>query len=287
MVNEEEYKEYINSISNEEVPEIIFNALSLIHRHLEENKEEMSEVKGLNYSIFKIFFKQYNTILSLSKSTRYIYLPKYNYIDIKSINILIRSAHELYLTYHHLFYSKVFPDFEGILEQEFKIINYKLSGEVANKKSALLIKDFNGSYHLYEKSIVGIESRKKNLLEKINKNDIYKSLPKNIKNLIKSGEWKINKEKKLSWTDLLENTPMSKKYGVFEYHSMSAYAHTTYSSLQLEAEHDHNIDGLLCHLYIVASLFCISALETNGENIDFVPKREQSLLLEFLGMANR
>lgn len=287
MVTEEEYKEYINSISNEEVPSVLFKVLSIVHEQFEQNKDKMNEVQQLNYSMFKLFFKQCNTILSLSKGSKYIYLPECVYIDLKSIYTLTRSAHELYLNYNYLFYNCVFVDFDEQKEQEFKLLSYKLSGEIENTKTVGIIRKMDEQHPLCEESMVGIQSRRSELLDKINNHPIYQALPKLLKDAIKSGVWKVNIDKKLSWTDLLEYTPMSKRYGTFEYHNMSKYAHTAYSSLQLEASNDYDVDGLLCHLYILISLFSISALEISGKSIDYISKREQSLLLELHGMANR
>jgi hypothetical protein len=287
VVTEEEYKEYINSISNEEVPSVLFNVLSIVHKQFEQKKEKMDEVQQLSYSMFKLFFKQCNTILSLSKGSKYIYLPNSEYIDLKSIYSLTRTAHELYLNFNYLFYNRVFVDFDETEEQEFKLLSYKLSGEIENKKTVEILKKFDEPHPLCEESMAGIKSRRSELLEKINNHPIYKVLPQPLKKAIKSGVWKVSIEKKLSWSDLLEYTPMSKRYGILEYHNMSKYAHTAYSSLQLEAAHDYDVDGLHCHLYILISLFSISALEISGKSIDYISKREQSLLLEFHGMANR
>jgi len=288
VLTEEEYKKHIDSIKNNEVPEVIFSVLSKVHKYLESIEDSMNEEKILKHGMFKLFFKQYNTVLFLSKGTKYVYKPDHNYLDIKSINILIRSIHELYLTHQYLSTNESFGDIDKNGETEFKHLAYKYSGEIDSKRTFNLYKDYKCKPDGYQQGYDAAIKRKNEIWKEITATTIYKKLPKKQKYKLKSGQWKIDLSKVLSWSDLLKYTPISRKYGIVEYHHLSQYAHMTYGSLVLEANHNYDIDGLLSHLYILASLFSISVVGSHGEVIDkegFLTKRELSLVFEFLGMA--
>ena len=249
----------------------------------------MNSREVLRYNIFKVFFKQYNTILSLSRSNEYLFMPQSSYIDIKSINILIRSMHEMYLVYTYLCSSKSFSNVEEQEEIEFKFLAYQYSGENDNVKNSELLKKIkHDNVYQVEAEIKTIE-RRDMVWSKILKHKVYDSLSKGAKRNLKKGNWKLNDEGILSWADLVEYTPLNKAFGVFEYHNMSLYAHSTYSSIQLEANHDGDVDGLLCHCYILAVFFSISVLNSFNKNISVdcsISKRELALVYEFYNLGS-
>jgi hypothetical protein len=289
VLTEEEYKKYIDEIQNDEVPKVLFSVLGKVHNYLESIANSMNEEHVLKHGMFKLFFKQYNTVLSLSKRTSYVYKPDCDYLDIKSINILIRSMHELYLTYQYLSTNGSFGDMDKEGEVKFKYLAYKYSGEVDSKRTFDLYKEQKYKPEDYQLRYDAAIKRKNEVWKEIKATNIYKLLSKEQKNKIKNGQWKIDSSKVLSWSDLLEYTPLSKKYGVVEYHQLSQYAHMTYGSLLLEASHNYDVDGLLYHLYILASLFSISVMDSHGEVIEkenFLAKRELSLVYEFWGLAS-
>ncbi|MCF5850189.1 hypothetical protein [Aeromonas veronii] len=289
MLSEEEYKAHINSIENKEVPEIIFSVLCKVSQFLENRRKLFSESERIRQNLFNSFFKQYNTILALSQKTQYVFNPDISYLDIRSINILIRSAHEIYLVHHYLVSDGMFGSVNSVDERAFKYLIYKLSGELSQIRTLDLYKELkykpDNTLDLYEAAT----TNKNEVLQKISSFEIYKNLPKELKKKIKSGEWRVNSERTLSWSDLAELTPMVAQYGKLEYHHLSQYTHMTYASQVLEANHNQDIDGLLCHLYILASLFSFSVISSYNMIItkdDILTKREQSLIIEFLGLAS-
>ena len=290
LLTEEEYKIHINDISNEEVPEVLFSVLSKVHGYLESISLLMNDQQVYKYSMFKVFYKQYNTVLALSKRSEYVFNPQASYMDIKSINILIRSMHEMYLLYTYLCSTGFFIGAGKCEELEFKSLAYQYSGENDNVRTFKLIKEIEHNGVFDESAEANAIERKSVIWSKILENDIYKSLPKKVKLELKKGNWKISSKGTLSWADLAKYSHLSKTYGVFEYHNMSLYAHSTFSSLQLEAGHDEDVDGLLCHCYILASVFSISVLGSFDKTIDrdgLISKRELALVYEFYGMGQR
>lgn len=245
MFTEEEYKKLIAEIPNSEVAEILFTVLSKVHNKLEHNLENMTEKELIQYDMFKLFFKQYNTTLVLSNKIDYIFESQISYIDLKSIYNLIRSLHELYLTYHYLFLGKHFISTDENEEHDFKYSVYKLSGLKDSIKSFKYIKDTSLYDSQHKEKHDQIIEEVKSLLNDIKATKIYTELPAIVKKEINRGNWKINKSKKMSWSDMLNNTHILKKYGVLEYSVLSQYAHTSYHSIMLEKTHDYNLDGLL------------------------------------------
>lgn len=281
MITQEEYDIYIESIEDKDVPFVVFNTLLLV-----KNELKKENLENLSCYLFEIFFKQYNTVLTLSNGLKHVYDHTAPIdLDLKSIYTLTRSAHELYLSYNYLFDSQVFTDFKIDTEEEFKLLSYKLSGEIEQKKTIKKIKENHSDYALHESALSRVTSEITKLSEAIKENEIYKKLPKTIKDNIRNGIWKVNMNEKLSWSKLLEYSIMSNKYGAFEYNNMSKYAHSAYSSLQLEASHDHNKDGYLLHLHFLASLFSHSILKINNLDMDILPKKEQSLLIQLIKMV--
>ncbi len=110
-----------------------------------------------------------------------------------------------------------------------------------------------------------------------------------IKRAIKRGAWRVSNNKILSWKDLVSLSKLNQNYGVYEYHNMSLYAHSTYSSLELEATHNQEIDGLLCYFYVLASVFSVSVLHSFKIELydeSKFDKREIAIVTEFNHMAN-
>ncbi len=290
VLTEAEYKKYINDISNEEVPEILFSVLSKVHGYLESIDPQMDEQQVCKYNMFKVFFKQYNTVLVLSKRSEYLYNSHVGYMDIKSINILIRSMHEMYLLYTYLCSTGFFIGASKSDELDFKFLAYQYSGENDNVRTFKLLRGIKHNAVIDENAEVNAIERKSLIWSNVTSSNIYQSLPKKVKLELKKGNWKISSKGTLSWADLAKFSHLSKRYGVFEYHGLSLYAHSTFSSLQLEAKHDENVDGLLCHCYILASVFSMSVLASFDNAIDkgdLVSKRELALVYEFYGMCRQ
>jgi len=276
----EEFKRYTNEIQNDEVPSIMFSMLSKVHGHLEKAMSTMSEIEHSHYGMFKIFFKQYNTILVLTRGVNYLYSPEYSYVDIKSVYVLIRSCHELYLTFNYLVTQGILAE-NDLREIDFKFKCYSLSGMFDNERTFELTKNFEGQKRLYLQEIAGLREKKKNLLSEIEAHPIYAVLSDESKRLVGSGRWRVGINGALSWNDLLQYTPLAKNYGQLEYHLMSMYAHSSHNSLLLEAQHDYNAEGILFHLYILSSLFMAAILRAHGLDFGFFPKREEALITEF------
>jgi hypothetical protein len=288
-LTEDEYKYHINNISNDEVAKVLFDVLTKIHKvidSIEIDNDDLIYKTG----IFKVFFKQYNTVLSLIKGTRYVYLEDSQYLDIKSINILTRSLHETYLLYTFLCFSGTFPEFDKEEEINFKSLSYKYSGECDNAKTFHLIKSIKHDEDNFQGAEKESQARKVELWQLIEKTKIYESLSTSMKAELKRGNWKVCPTKKLSWADLADYSHLSKDFGKFEYHNMSLYAHSTFSSLQLEANHNNDVHGLMFHCYVIVSVFSISTLKVLNKTIfddNLLSKRELSLILEFQGMSQQ
>ena len=284
QMTQEEYEHLANSISNEEVAEVMFGTLMKIHMELEETVVAMTTAEEWKYGLFKSFFKLYNTILRLSQGTSYVFKPQISYIDIKSINTQIRTCHELYLLFQYITTNTIG---DGMVdEKEFKYECYRLAGALDSKRTYEKIKHIAGYRELYEREIVHVQNEISECRRIIIKSPTYKSLSAEVKHAVCNGHWRVSAEKKLSWNDLLAYTAMSREYGVFEYHVLSMYAHTSHASLKLEAQHDYNMIGALSHLYKLTALMCCAVLSAFGLGFSPLTKREVALIIDLRNMGN-
>lgn len=284
QMTQEEYENLTNSISNEEVAGVMFDSLLKIHMKLEDIVERMKSPDEWKYGLFKSFFKLYNTTLRLSESSSYVFRPEVTYTDIKAINIQIRSCHELYLLLQYITTNTIS---DGKYDEiQFKYECYRLSGALDSKRTYEKIKMAPGYIDLYKKEIGQVLSEISESREFIRNSPVYKILKNEIKKSVCNGNWRISSEKKLSWNDLLEYTPMPREYGSFEYHLLSMYAHTSLTALKLEAQHDYNMIGALSHLYKLSALICLTTLKAFNIDISLLTKREIALIIDLRSMGN-
>lgn len=286
MITENEFIALSKDIPNEEIPALLSAVLLKVHRHLDQKASSFTESQVIRSNMFKLFFKQFNTVLVLSKKTNYLIDHRIEYLDIKTINITIRSMHELYLVHQYLVSDLVFEGSDD--ERDFKYTMYKYAGEIDSKRTFSLMQDSKYKPATFEESQQSARHRATDLWNKIVNYPSYSKISPIVRKEIKKGNWRINATKTLSWSDLLDYSPISKKYAQLQYHHMSQYAHMSYGSMVLEANHNEEIDGLLCHLYILTTLFSISVLDSNNEKVDlsgFLTKRELVIVSELTNLA--
>ncbi|WP_146176012.1 DUF5677 domain-containing protein [Pseudomonas putida] len=284
QMSQEEYENLINSISNDEVAEVMYGVLFKIHMKLEEMVPQMSLADQWRYGLFKSFFKLYNTTLRLSEGVSYVFRDEISYIDIKAINTQIRACHELYLLFQYLIVTSISENDPG--EKEFKYQCYRLSGALDNKRTYERIKNIPNYKQLYDEQIGHVRAEISECRKYITSSPIYQLLSPQVKDEVRNGTWRIDREKKLSWNDLLQYTPMPREYGVFEYHLLSMYAHTSHTALILEAQHDYNMIGALSHLYKLSALVSLTTLNAFGLDFDILEKREVALIIDLRNMGN-
>lgn len=283
QMTQEEYESLTNSISNEEVAEVMYGALFKIHMKLEEISKKMTIAEEWRYGLFKSFFKLYNTTLRLSEGTSYVFRPDINYKDIKAINIQIRACHELYLLFQYIITNTIGNGTHD--EKDFKYECYRLSGALDNKRTYEKIKGIPGYKDLYDKEIGHVLTEISESRALISKSPIYNLLKPDIKTAVRNGTWRVDAGNKLSWNDLLQYTPMPREYGTFEYHVLSMYAHSSLAALKLEAQHDYNMIGALSHLYKLSALICITTLNAFGLDFSPLEKREVALIVDLRNMG--
>ncbi|EMA8136138.1 TPA: hypothetical protein ACJCGJ_000974 [Klebsiella pneumoniae] len=283
-MTQEEYEKLTNSISNEEVAGVMFDSLLKIHMKLEGTVEKMTSPEEWKYGLFKSFFKLYNTTLRLSESSSYVFRPDVTYTDIKAINIQIRSCHELYLLFQYITTNTISDGKHD--EIQFKYECYRLSGALDSKRTYEKIKMAPDYIDLYKKEIGPVLSEISESRKFIRNSPVYNLLKNEIKTSVCNGYWRISAEKKLSWNDLLEYTPMPREYGSFEYHVLSMYAHSSLTALKLEANHDYDMIGTLSHLYKLSALMCLTTLNAFNIDLSILTDREIALIIDLRSMGN-
>jgi len=284
QMTQEEYESLTNSIGNEEVAEVMFDSLLKIHMDLESKIDKMREPEEWKYNLFKSFFKTYNTTLLLAEGSNYIFRSNVKYIDIKAINVQIRSCHELYLLLQYITTNTIS---DGRYDEiDFKYECYRLSGALDSKRIYEKISKAPDYIELYEREIGKVLSDISESRDFIRKSPIYNLLNSSVKKSVCNGVWRISSDKNLSWNDLLDYTPMSREYGSFEYHHLSMFAHASITSLKLEAQHKYNKTFTLSHLYKLSALMCLTTLSAFDMDFDILTKREVALIIDLRNMGN-
>jgi hypothetical protein len=243
-----------DEISNDEVPLLMASALTKIDNYIDTLGDEVPAFIINLCNLIRMFTMQFNTIRTLTEDLAYVERPRRTYQDIKSINVLIRSAHESLLTFGYLSSWFVFSEDLRRDEARFKYLCYRHGGEVDQERNVDLRKHRFKSDLLKEQQVAAQAQRKVAFAE-LSNHPIYASLPGQLKARIKDGEWRVGPDRILSWNALSTYAELPKEWAVAEYHHLSVYAHAGYQATRYVSAGRHDIHGLLMHLYIVAAYF--------------------------------
>ena len=281
------YKLAIEKITNNQVPYLFSSVLEKTHKEIDSIENGLSSQALTRLKLFGMFEKQYNTILRISEKLTYVNKDNEVYLDIKSINVLIRAAHELFLTFGYLVESGHISGVTPEQEIEFKYLCYEHGGRVdiiksyENKKTVL-------PYNFYEDQINFAKKNRADILEKIKKHVAFSKLTNDVKKSIEDfGAWRISKSKSLSWNELSHLTKMGKSWAKSEYHHMSIHAHSGFAAILLEKDHNQDTHGLLTHLYIIAALFVSIVVEKMSIDVEkSFSIDERAILEEMINLSN-
>ncbi len=283
-LSREIYDKIKSKIPNEEVPNLIhsmlFKQAAEIYRQTQE--KSLSSPIIAQISLFNLFFRQYNTILVLSRKVAHIGRPDTRYLDITSVHVLIRCCHERFLALWYLASSRVFPNFPSEKEAEFKWLCYQHGGLMDSFKNmehrsrlvdtSNLAGSINSDQKLYNEIIAKIKS-----------NAIFEQLDNDAKTRIeKYGAWQVVDKRVLSLSALARISPLNSAIVQYEYHTMSLYAHPGYAGLIADKLHDGDVDGLLSYSYTLASFYIKIMDEIFPESSENFTNRELACQREFL-----
>lgn len=242
-------------IKNHDVPKLIVSALVKQLGFVIPLEGGMDGALLQRVNIFKLFIKQYNTVLRLAQGVSYVTSPDISYLDVTSIFTLIRSCHERYLSFWFL--STPVDLWGGAPEQElhFRWLCFRHGGYVDELKTFGMTGRLQDISQL-EEYIRKVRLAKSDILGEIRTHPIFSKLGAEAKAAIEyDGAWKIGRNGPLSWSELAKLSPLNSGLAQREYFTMCLYTHTGYRGIELDGGFRGSINDGLVYLYTVASMF--------------------------------
>lgn len=264
--------EIAEKTANTELADILESAINKFIPYLHYQWDLYNDDKKWTMKLLEIFHKQFNSIVTLSKQ---------NTLDIKSTNVLIRSSHELFLCFSYLSDGSHFneEDIESVIS--FKFLCYMHAGFKDEEKY------YKVTPNLPPQLIEQVNRKKEILRNKIRKtfgeiksHYLYSKCCPAVQSMIKKGKWRISPSKHLSWGDLSEHSLLLSDTAKAAYHILSSYAHSSYHSLELEANYNQDRLAILTHLFTITSLLLLKFIEIEELEYDFYSDVELAIILD-------
>ena len=279
------YEALRSQIHNKEVPNLFHSMLLKQSANISTQEAELDKRASTLIDLFNMFFRQYNTILVLSKKVSHVGYPDTHYLDTTSINTLIRSCHERFLALWYLSCHGLFNRTTSDKEKEFKWLCFYHGGlmdSIRNMRYRSKLVDTSQVMQTHEFDKKAREAT----LTKIKSHPIFLRLEEKAKLEIEQlGAWRIVGKKSASWTELARKSPLNSAMAQYEYHTMSMYTHPSEAGLAADAMHDGNIDGLLAYLYALSALYITTIDEIFPFSTDTFTPRELACVTEILEIA--
>ncbi|EJL6932129.1 hypothetical protein ACEZLA_003648 [Vibrio cholerae] len=286
MIKVELYQELKEEIHNSECQRVFASILKKTAIYMHHHRGDFKEYEHILVNLVSLFVKQYNTTLLLAEDISYKFDSDVTCLDIKSFYSISRTMHELYLNFEYLISG------DDSLK-EFKSLCYRYSGCLDNKSTLESMSKFKSrpvplDFHERVKSSALEVS---GYMSKISSHPEYSKLNSKQKQLIEAGKWKFDEKSSLKWNELLRFSLMDNAYGESMYHTMSQYSHMTYHSMVLDSAHNHEIDGMMCHIYVLAALLVRKLFYSFGwkwlSHNSIFSLEEQVLLIDILYIARK
>jgi len=273
-----------DEISNDEVPVLMASALTKIDHYIDTIGDEAPDFVINLCNLIRLFTMQFNTIRTLADDLSYVERPQRTYLDIKSINVLIRSAHESLLTFGYLSSWFVFGEDLRHDEVRFKYLCYSHGGKVDQEKN-LSFRKHHFQTELFKEQQTNAQAQKKAAFAELSKHPIYASLPSEMKARIREGEWRVGRDGTLSWNALSAYSELPKEWAMAEYHHLSIYAHAGHHATRYTSVGRPDVHGMLMHLYIIAAYFtALFQTRITRDALQF-SDREIVIIHEMIGMS--
>lgn len=245
--------------------------------------QEGMYISLITFDKFKIQF--YSAISLAYKGTKNS-LNQYEYLDIASIETIIRSCYETFLTFQYIYMqpqiigdSKVdisrFNKDDYMKHIEFKILLYKYEG--------------------YKQSYYGLETITERKEESRKLRDEYKKriIENSIFNELNLDEKEnILQRWRPSWNKLASKTSLSKWNSSNMYNITSQYSHNSYTTLMALDYHYKNLDkynkdAMLIQLFEFTAIFINDYISLFHINHNIFEEDEINLLNEFFTLAQK
>lgn len=229
--------------------DIFYEVILKCLREVQTTKDtcNLSLLTDASLSGFK-FFQTAMTLNFLSKGTP-LSTPSHTQekkIDVVSIQALLRSQLEAFLTFHHMFFdTKCSSD-----EREYRYLRYKIESVV----QILVLGNFASNPS--REAIISNHDRKLyELKERITNNSFFKTLEgKEREELLKSiAEKKKSKNTRPRWREKAKSAGFSNSLGDYVYSFLSTSVHSEYISIANATLSDNDTDGIFYILNILVA----------------------------------
>jgi hypothetical protein len=255
-------------IENNEVQYIFDSIFQKISQEIIQ-RECVGESDFLINCLFQKYKIQFYSVIQLTYKKTINPSGNHFYLDIASIQTVIRSCFETYLIFEYIFNQS-----SSESEIDCKILLYKRG----SAKEFMRFQRNSLIYNQAEEDIKSIDL----LLEG---NSYFLSLSEKDKKSLKNN-WRP------SWMKIGENTLLSNTNNAEEYNSLSMYAHNTYHAIMNVHYYYNNldkydVDSTNSHLYIITTLFSKSIIERFNIRYSIFTNDEIGIMGEFIALAKK
>ena len=231
--------------------------------------------------MFEKFKIQFYSAIYLSNTYTKNPSNQFYYLDIVSIQNIIRSCYETFLTFEYIYIQPesigklIFPksEFNHLETIKLKLLLYKYEGYKQNNYAFSTIPE-------------------KREINKINLQEYLKEIQDNIifSKLDKDKQDEILENWKPSWNDIASKTELSTWNSKNMYNILCQYSHNSYSSLTTIDYYYSNLDkydkdAMLVQLYEFTAIFINDYIRLFHIDGDIFEEDEINLLNEFYGLA--
>lgn len=244
--------------------------------------------EGMHISliIFEKFKIQFYSAVSLAYKCTQNPLNQYEYIDIASINAIIRSCYETFLTFQYIYMQP-----EVIGENEVDMLKFDKSEYLKRLKFKILLYKYEG----YNQSYYGFSTipEKKEKIKELRdkyKNEIIKS---EIFNSLNSQEKeKVLQNWRPSWNKIASRIELSEWNSKNMYNIISQYSHNSYTTLiSLDYHYKHldeyDRDSMFVQLFEFTAILINDYIRLFHIDDTIFEKDEINLLNEFFTLARK
>jgi len=217
-------------------------------------------------SMFQKFKIQFYSVMQLTYKMTRNPNDQFEYLDIASINSIIRSCFETFLIFEYIYAQAPSADEKRLRLLLYKYHGYNDARRMIDKKSEQY-KEYSGVCNDLKTSIL--------------KMSYFAALSKKERNELLFGSWKP------SWNQIIAGTKFSVLMGKDEYGKMSWHVHNTFAALNNVDYYyrhldEYDFDAINLQLYMVASHFIQSVLLQFKITIDLFNEDELGIMGEFL-----
>ncbi|MEH7491445.1 DUF5677 domain-containing protein [Neobacillus niacini] len=226
-----------------------------------------------SHVMFQKFKIQYYSALQLTYNMTVNPRGQYEYLDIASINSIIRSCFETFLIFEHIYIHSRTSE-----ERDLRLLLFQHDGYRSGRK--LLERDKSSNeYRKYAQNC-------RITREKIERMNFFISLPIEERHKLLFGKWRP------SWSDIIKETGLSNLMGKSEYAQLSLYAHNNFAALYTldyyyQDLEKYNFDAINLHLYIVSTYFVYSILHLFAIRQSIFSEDELGIMKEFFLISKR